>query len=295
MYLYTYCLSNEAQDPSPSPMLCLFNAYSKVCLQTGAGTKQLIHCRKSLLQITFNWQWLLDCLIWVLFSVGLPICLFTWDPLHLNFNWQWLLDCLLWVLFSVGFPVCLFTWDNLRFNFNWQWLLDCLLWIIFSVGLPVCLFTWDPRRLGRAPSCCGARWGGRPPCSPGRWRGWSCSSSSPSADSASGGSAGSASADGAENKMSDRVSWSFKNLSCLLVRSYFPDQLISKPEFRFRCQRFGGRMPLFLHLFFFIQYSRYIHTIIHPSFINIRWGPSPCLHSRWSQGDNFVFSWSADH
>jgi hypothetical protein len=34
--------------------------------------------------------------------------------------------------------------------------------------------------------------------------------------------------------------------------------------------RFGGRMPLCLHLFFFIQYSRYFHTIIHPSFINIR-------------------------
>jgi hypothetical protein len=33
---------------------------------------------------------------------------------------------------------------------------------------------------------------------------------------------------------------------------------------------FGGRMPLFLLLFFFIQYSRDIHTIIHPSFINIR-------------------------
>ncbi len=35
----------------------------------------------------------------------------------------------------------------------------------------------------------------------------------------------------------------------------------------------------FLHLFFSLQYSRYIHTIIHPSFINIRWGPSPYLHS----------------
>jgi hypothetical protein len=35
-------------------------------------------------------------------------------------------------------------------------------------------------------------------------------------------------------------------------------------------QWFGGRMPLSLHLFFFIQYSRYMHTIIHLSFINIR-------------------------
>ncbi len=45
-------------------------------------------------------------------------------------------------------------------------------------------------------------------------------------------------------------------------------------------------MPLFLHLFFFILYSRYIHTIIHPSFINIRWGPSPYLHSCRLSGRN---------
>jgi hypothetical protein len=45
-------------------------------------------------------------------------------------------------------------------------------------------------------------------------------------------------------------------------------------------------MPLFLNLFFFIQYRRYIHTIIHSSFINIRWGPSPYLHSCRLSGRN---------
>ncbi len=43
---------------------------------------------------------------------------------------------------------------------------------------------------------------------------------------------------------------------------------------------------LFAFLFFVIQYSRYIHTIIHPSFINIRWGPSPYLHSCRLSGRN---------
>ncbi len=38
-------------------------------------------------------------------------------------------------------------------------------------------------------------------------------------------------------------------------------------------------MPLFLHLFFFIQY-----TFIHHSFINIRWVPSPFNHAYRRQG-----------
>ncbi len=37
----------------------------------------------------------------------------------------------------------------------------------------------------------------------------------------------------------------------------------------------GGRMPLFLHLFFFYT----IAPFIHHSFINICWCPSPYLHS----------------
>jgi hypothetical protein len=37
-------------------------------------------------------------------------------------------------------------------------------------------------------------------------------------------------------------------------------------------------MPLFLHLFIFIQ-QIHSDTFIHHSFINIRWGPSPYLHS----------------
>ncbi len=41
---------------------------------------------------------------------------------------------------------------------------------------------------------------------------------------------------------------------------------------------------LFALIFLFIQYSRYIHTIIHPSFINIRWGPSPLFPACWFIG-----------
>ncbi len=35
-----------------------------------------------------------------------------------------------------------------------------------------------------------------------------------------------------------------------------------------------------------LQYSKDIQTIIHPSFINIRWGPSPFLHGCRLSGRN---------